>query len=191
MINAETKKIVRQALPILFLCVIIEVGAGSVLGGMEDSFKLLPGLIILVPPLLGLRGNISGALASRLSTALHAGILDPRLLWGPKLRTNVLSSFFLTFLVSATAGVLAWIVTLIIGIASVPIYTFIIIAVLAGMFSSLILIGLTIAVAFTSYIKGFDPDNVTGPIMASIGDIFTVIAIYVSVLVVRLIGLIG
>ncbi|KXB02260.1 hypothetical protein AKJ44_00895 [candidate division MSBL1 archaeon SCGC-AAA261F17] len=184
MADVTARNIVGQALPILLLCVLIEVGAGLVLGGMEENFKLLPGLIVLVPPLLGLRGNISGALASRLGTALHQGVLDPRFLWGPEMRVNVFSSFFLTLLVSASAGILAWLVTLLVGIESVSLFTFLAIAIIAGILSSFILIGLTIGIAFMSYAKGFDPDNVTSPLMASIGDIFTIICIYISVLLV-------
>jgi solute carrier family 41 len=58
-------------------------GVGMVLAGLEldkvqhwTSFQEVNGLYILVPPLLGLKGNIEMTLASRLSTAANLKILD-------------------------------------------------------------------------------------------------------------------
>ncbi len=72
----------------------------------------------MIPPLLALRGNISGALASRLSTALHQGVIDPASLWGSEVKTNVGASVFLTFMVSLSTGVLAFVVTVLTGLHS-------------------------------------------------------------------------
>lgn len=38
----------------------------------------MPEALILIPPLLGLKGNLGMTLASRLSTMAHAGLLDLR-----------------------------------------------------------------------------------------------------------------
>lgn len=176
----------RQALPILLLCALFQVGAGSILGGMESSF-MLPGILVMVPPLLALRGNIGGALASRLGTGLHQGVIDPGSLWGPEVRTNVGASIFLTFLISVTTGIFAFVVTVLTGLHAVTLALFldlVLIALIAGMLSSFGLIGLTVLVALFSYRRGWDPDNVTSPLMASIGDFFTVISLYIGVILI-------
>ena len=58
-------------------------GFGMVLAGLLldnvqhwKVFKSCPELFILVPALLGLKGNLEMTLASRLSTAANLGILD-------------------------------------------------------------------------------------------------------------------
>jgi len=50
-----------------------DLAAGATLGFMTDTLALLPGLMILIPPAIGMRGNIFGALGSRLGTAMHVG----------------------------------------------------------------------------------------------------------------------
>lgn len=176
----------RQALPILLLCALFQVGAGSILGGMESSF-ILPGVLVMVPPLLALRGNIGGALASRLGTGLHQGVIDPGSLWGPEVKTNIGASVFLTFLISVATGGLAFAVTVLTGLHAVTLALFldlVLIALIAGMLSSFALVGLTVLVALFSYRRGWDPDNVTSPLMASVGDFFTVISLYIGVFLV-------
>jgi len=58
------------------------------------------------------------------------------------------------------------------------------IAVFAGFLSGLILALLTVFVAVKSYARGWDPDNITSPTMATIGDFVTIACIYLAVLLV-------
>lgn len=184
--RSELETIIRQALPILLLCGLFQVGAGSILGGVEESFAV-PGILVMVPPLLALRGNIGGALASRLGTGLHQGVIDPGVLWGDEVKTNFFASIFLTFLVSLFIGTLGSIVTIVTGLHPFSLHLIIVlvsIALIAGMVSSFGLVGLTVLIALFSYRRDWDPDNVTSPLMASIGDFFTIISIYIGVLLV-------
>ena len=64
-----------QAMPVVIATSIGELFAGSILGKMHERLDLIPGLIILVPAIMGLRGNIGTALGSRLSASLHLGII--------------------------------------------------------------------------------------------------------------------
>lgn len=187
MVKTEVSDIVRGALPLLLFCALFQFGAGSLLGRMENEFRILPGLLVMVPPLLGLRGNVSGALASRLGTGLHQGVIDPGSLWGPEVRTNVGASVCLTFMVSIVAGFLAAGVTILTGasFSVLIILKLVLIAVFAGVFSSAGLIALTVMVALFSYRRGWDPDNVTSPLMASMGDLITVLSIYIALILVK------
>src|ERR671918_426120 len=47
--------------------------AGLTLGAITGTLEDLPGLLVLVPAAIGMRGNVFGALGSRLGTAIHAG----------------------------------------------------------------------------------------------------------------------
>lgn len=169
------------------LCALLQFGAGSVLGGMENSLTILPGILVMIPPLLALRGNIGGALASRLGTGLHQGIVDPEVMWGPEVKTNVGASLFLTFIVSLVAGVLSFFVTVLTGLNPFTFYLFrvlVSIALIAGMLSSFVLIGLSVFVALFSYRRGWDPDNVTSPLVSSLGDFVTMACVYIAVVLV-------
>uniref|UniRef100_T1H3S4 SLC41A/MgtE integral membrane domain-containing protein n=1 Tax=Megaselia scalaris TaxID=36166 RepID=T1H3S4_MEGSC len=63
-----------------FLAGIGTIGAGIILGRVEDwdVFKHIPELYILVPALLGLKGNLDMCLASRLSTQANLGNMTSR-----------------------------------------------------------------------------------------------------------------
>src|SRR5437867_7658059 len=60
-----------------FVALLISSGgdllAGLTLGAITGTLEALPGLLVLVPAAIGMRGNVFGALGRRLSTAIHAG----------------------------------------------------------------------------------------------------------------------
>jgi len=181
--EVNIRAIVVQGLSVLLLCAIIELGAGFTLKEMERRFALIPGLAIMTLPLLDLRGDINGALASRLGTALHTGVIEPKLKLTAELKANLVATLILSLIASATIGGLSWLTGVVMGL-TVNILRLIGVAVMAGFISGLILAGLTILVAVFAYLHGWDPDNITSPMMATIGDFLMVICIYLAVLAV-------
>jgi mgtE-like transporter len=182
--GVNVRAIVIQGLLILTLCAFIELGAGFALKSMEKYLTLLPGLIVMVPPLLSLRGTINGALASRLGTALHTGIIKPRLALTAELKANIAASLILSFLASATIGLFSYAACILVGAEPIGVLSLVAIAVIAGFTSGLILATLTVSVAVVSFKKGLDPDNITSPTMATLGDFVTVACIFLSVILV-------
>src|SRR3546814_19321126 len=67
----------RQGLVALALNSTSSLIAGAALGALTDTFERYPGLLLLVPAALGLRGNVFGAPGHRVSTSNHAG--EPQL----------------------------------------------------------------------------------------------------------------
>ena len=47
--------------------------AGFFMVTMEDYIVMIPGMIVLIYAAIGMRGNIFGAMGSRLGTAMHMG----------------------------------------------------------------------------------------------------------------------
>src|SRR6476660_9382944 len=60
-----------------FIALLISSGGdlvtGITLGAITNTLEMLPGLIVLVPAAIGMRGNVFGALGSRFGTQIHAG----------------------------------------------------------------------------------------------------------------------
>ena len=54
---------------------------------------------------------------------------------------------------------------------------------IAGIISNLIMLPITMLVSFKSFQHGWDPDNITSPIIAAFGDLFTLPAIILSILI--------
>ena len=67
----------RQSLVALFLNSCTSFVAGAVLGAIVGTFEELPGLLLMVPAAIGLRGNIFGTFGNRVSTSVHAGTFSP------------------------------------------------------------------------------------------------------------------
>ena len=64
----------RQGLIALVLNSSTSLAAGAVLGSLTETFERRPGLLVLVPAAIGLRGNVFGSLGNRVSTSIHAGV---------------------------------------------------------------------------------------------------------------------
>jgi mgtE-like transporter len=180
------KEMVKQSLPLIILCGLGAIVAGSTLSLMTDLFYKIPGLILVIPAIIAMRGNISTALGSRLGSAYHLGVIDSDNLWNDELKQNILGSLVLSFFVSIIIGILAYVTSLILGI--VPNALMLIsIVIIAGVISGLILTSLTIIIIYLVFKRGYDPDNITGPALATFGDIITMICIFGSALLVEVV----
>jgi len=179
------KNLVKQSLPLLILCGLGAIIAGSTLGLMnasdpnENLFLRIPGLIILIPAVIAMRGNISTAFGSRLGSAYHLGIIDADNLLNEELKQNIMGSLFLSFFMSFLIGILAYIISLFLGVSPNPIMI-ISIVLIAGVLSGLILSFMTIGIIYLVFKRGYDPDNITGPALATFGDIITILCIFAS-----------
>jgi len=164
----------------LLLCSFGALFAGVVLGYFSDNLILVPGLMVLIPPAIGMRGNIFGALGARLGTALHLGTLGPGLQGNSVLRRNSEASLVITVASSVALGLLVAAICWALGVNSIPWWGFVFISVIGGILASMVVLGFTIAVALASYRRGWDMDNVSAPIVAAIGDLVTVPMLFIA-----------
>jgi mgtE-like transporter len=178
------KTMVKQSLPLLIFCGLGGIVAGSTLGVMIDILQNIPGLIVVIPAIIALRGNISTALGSRLGSAYHLGVIDADNLWNEELKQNIIGSLVLSFLVSIIIGVLAYVTSLLLGVQPDPV-KLITIVLLAGVVSAIILMLLTVVIIFLVFKRGYDPDNITGPTLTTFGDIVTMFCIFGSAILVE------
>jgi len=178
------KEMIRQSLPLLVLCGIGGIIAGSTLGVMADILKTIPGLIVVIPAIIALRGNISTAFGSRLGSAYHLGVIDADNMWNDELKQNILGSVILSFITSIVIGVLAYVSSILLNVYPDPV-KLIVIVIIAGAVSALILTQLTIVIIYAVFRRGYDPDNITGPALATFGDIVTMLCIFGSAIFVE------
>ena len=68
------RRTIRQGFVALVVADLGSLVAGLALGTITHRLKVLPGLIVMVPAAIGMRGNIFGALGSRLGTSIHSGL---------------------------------------------------------------------------------------------------------------------
>lgn len=178
-------RIYRESLPVLVVSLLGGIFAGSVLGsgGMIDGFQRYPGLLLLLPAFLATRGNVYGALGARISSGLHQGLLEPRFRWDDRFVAAVTASFVNGIGISVFVGVLAWgILWLFPGRDPARLVELVGITFISGVLTSITLIGGLLALVFLGYRHGLDPDNLIGPIVTTMGDVFGVVFLYVAIL---------
>ncbi|MBI2971934.1 MAG: magnesium transporter [Candidatus Aenigmarchaeota archaeon] len=156
--------------------------AGVLLAFATNQIELIPGVLILLPGFLEMRGNISGSLSGRLSSGLFLGALKPEVRNNRVLRGNIAAALLLVILVSTLLGIVAYAATYyVFGIGSPKI---ILIAFAAGLLSSIIEIPLTIITTFWLFRHGHDPNNIMGPYVTTTGDIVSIASLLFAMVIV-------
>ena len=101
-------------------------------------------------------------------------------MWNESLKQNVIGSLTLSVLVSAAIGVFAYGTTVLIFHQAVSLFFLLGTVLLAGITSGLLLTMFTIGIIYLVFKRGYDPDNITGPALATVGDITTMLCIFAS-----------
>ncbi|XP_044047874.1 solute carrier family 41 member 2 isoform X2 [Siniperca chuatsi] len=157
-------------------------GFGTVSTGMLldvvqnwDVFQEITEIFILVPAVLGMKGNLEMTLASRLSTAVNAGKMEPArekwMLIVGNLALKQLQATVLALLASLMATLLGWMAEgkmpfhHVVLLCSTSVST----AFIASLLQGIIMVGVIIG----SKRMGVNPDNVATPMAASFGDLIT------------------
>jgi mgtE-like transporter len=140
--------------------------------------------MILIPPAIGMRGNIFGALGSRLGTAMNIGTFELSLRKGSLLRQNFEASLLLTVVMSFLMGVMASGIATLLGVEAEPVEVFVFISVAGGVLAGIMLVFINILVAFIGFRRGWDIDNFSAPIITAAGDIVTLPMLFLAAILV-------
>ncbi|ASJ11346.1 magnesium transporter MgtE [Thermococcus sp. P6] len=158
------------ALPALVVCLLLDFFAGAFLGRFFEKIMVsYPVMLVILPGLMGLRGNIYGAMASRLTTMLHLGEMEPSL----KDR-NVTKNVILSIFLSLVPVTVLWLVGVLkVGDLRSGFVVFLIV------FTSMVFVGLimgyaTVLATVLPFKRGIDPDTIAAPLVTSAGDLVTI-----------------
>lgn len=158
------------------------IAAGTILAFVVNKIELIPAIFILLPGFLEMRGNISGSLSARMSSALFLDVAKPKVRKNRILRGNVLAAILLAIVVSTVLGFVAFFANMVFfGVLD---YRIIAISLMAGLLSNLIEIPLTVFTTFWLFRHGHDPNNIMGPYVTTTGDISSILSIFIAVLII-------
>jgi len=171
------RRIMLESYPILFICVLIGLFAG---GTLEKSLTGIKGtlVIMMVPLLNGIGGNLGCILGARLGSALHLGTVEPRLK-GRVLRKNVHASVLTSIGIFLFISVIFFVIACMWGMGFVMAAKHALAFILAGMLLTPVIVASVVTLAFLSFQKGLDPDNVVIPIATSIIDVAAAISLLI------------
>jgi mgtE-like transporter len=158
----------KVTFPALLLCLIFDFVGGTFLGGYFEKLMVsYPIILVVLPGIMGLRGNIYGALASRFTTSLFLGEMKPSLR-----DRKVFEGLVLGITLSLLPVILLWFV----GFVKVGKNALEVLAILLSstIFVSILLSYATAVVSVIPFRKGVDPDAVASPLITSIADLLTI-----------------
>jgi mgtE-like transporter len=163
--------------------------AGLTLGAITNTLETLPGLLVLVPAAIGMRGNIFGGLGSRFSTAIHTGTFRVSRRLDTLVGQNVAASLALSLSISLVLAVLAKAVSVGFGVAnSISIVDFVVISVVGGVLSSIVVLLVVVFVTAITVRRDLDLDNVNTPIVTAAGDMVTLPSLFLATYLVGITG---
>ena len=163
-----------QSLVALGLLATVSVVVGVLLGASADRLGQLGGLLLMVPAAIALQGKIFGALGSRLGTAIHAGTFRLSLRPATVVGENILAGLALSIVSSAMLAMLAKAAAELFNIpVPMSLAAFVVISTLGGVISSLFVLVVALGMAAGSVRFGWDPDNVTAPLVTAAADVIT------------------
>jgi len=176
----RVRRVLEETIPLIIFFSTLELVSGGFLSRMTTEMELLPGLLIMIPPLLGLRGSIGSALGARLGSALHMGLIRPNKIT-KDLKTNIYSSLIMSAIMSLVLAIMSWFACSITSTACISLYGFVIISFAAGFMSGVILTFMAVLISIYGFRRGLDPDDVTTPTIGTLGDMVTVIYLFIVV----------
>jgi mgtE-like transporter len=161
------------------------LAAGAFLGSITGTLEKYPGLLVLVPAAIGMRGNIFGSFGNRVSTTIHAGTFTLSTRRDTVLGQNVLAAGILTISISLVAAAIAKAIAVGLGLeGSIGLLDLSTISILGGVLGSLVVLAATLGLTAGAVRYGWDLDNVTAPLVSTLGDVLTLPALWLATFVV-------
>lgn len=179
----DHRRTLRQGLLALTFSGGVGLVAGLMLGAMEGILEELPGLLVLVPAAIGMRGAIFGALGARLGTGMLLGQYELTLKRRSFVGHNVEAAVVLTLASSAVAGVLAWAIAAMFGLRSIDLLSLVMISSLGGVLASAFVLAGVLVLARTAFTRSWDMDAIGSPLITATGDMVTLPGLVVAALV--------
>ncbi|MFI5044435.1 MAG: magnesium transporter [Acidimicrobiales bacterium] len=171
----------RQSLVALGLNSTTSFVAGAFLGAITGTFETYPGLLVMVPAAIGLRGNIFGTFGNRISTAIHTGTFRFSFRRETVLGQNVVASLSLTFVLSLILAVVARITAVGFGIENaIGIIDLALVSILGGLLASFIVLAATVLLSVGAVRRDWDMDNLVAPTVSTLGDVITIPSLFVA-----------
>ncbi|MFQ5970497.1 MAG: magnesium transporter [Nitrososphaerales archaeon] len=169
-------RMLKTTMPILIGMAGLGIVAGMILESFEAQLFAFPAILVLVPALIGIGGNVGTIFGSRLATAIHLGILEFKFT-NRIFRNNITAITIASLVIFLALGFASYIIASLVGIAALPLVSVVVLSLSSGLILIAALIPTAIIVAYISYRKGLDPDDTIIPTVTPIGDIIGVLAL--------------
>lgn len=183
---SEDRVALRDTFVALLLVVLAGLGAGATLAAVSGTLQELPGLLLLVPAAIAVKGNVFGAVGSRLGTAIHtgtfrAGTLRATVRLDSVVGQNTVAAMVLSLFTGVALAVLVKGFALAFDISpTMTLSDFIVISTVGGLLAAVVILLITLALTTGAVRFGWDLDNVVAPVVTATADVITIPALVVA-----------
>jgi mgtE-like transporter len=175
--DPSVRRIVRESVGVLTAAVTLQVLAGTVIESRVERLLAVPALLVLIPPFVAACGSLGGMLASRFSSKLHIGLLEPRRFPGKVAGLDMSLTFLLALLAFSGVGAVGWIAAIAVGLTPPPAPVILAIALLGGVMATALLAIVAYTAATATFRFGWDPDNHSIPIVTATMDLLGILCL--------------
>jgi mgtE-like transporter len=179
------QRTLRQGLVALALSTLAGFVAGLTLAHITGTLEELPGLIVLIPAAVGMKGTIFGAIGARLGTANVAGLFEPTLRPGSVLQRNVYVAVVTTFSSALWLAILSVLASAAFGVPSISLWRLATVSIVGGAIGSALILMITLTLSVLSYRRGWDLDSVSTPMVTALGDMTTLPSLFLATYLLR------
>ncbi|MFW9949323.1 MAG: magnesium transporter [Candidatus Thorarchaeota archaeon] len=175
----DTKgRIIKETFPSEMVSIVGDIFAGIVLTFLILPFKSVLVLLIIIPALLSLRGNITSPFIARTARDLIIGEFNVKS-W----IENVLATYLLSIVTALIIGLFSLLLDLLFfKYFLLPFEKLIYIPILSIFFTLSITIPISTTLNYIIFIYGLNPNNIVNPVMTAIGDFAMVVCFYLTLL---------
>jgi mgtE-like transporter len=178
------RRILVESFPVVVAAGVLQLVAGLTIESRLASFTALPALLVLVPPFLAAAGALGGLLSSRLSSALHLGLMAPTGLPRGPARVSIALVLVLAVPLFTLCSVVADAGSAVTGLASPGALRLLGVTVVGGAVAT----GFVVLVAYYGTIVavrlGLDPDTYGIPVVTASVDLVGAFALVLGILAV-------
>ena len=174
------QRTLRQGLVALAISTLAGFVAGLTLAHVTGTLEELPGLIVLIPAAVGMKGTIFGAIGARLGTANVAGLLEPTLKRGSVLQRNLYVAVVTTCSSALWLALLSVLVSAAFGQPSIAFWRLATVSIVGGALGAALVLLITLGLSVASYRRGWDLDSVSTPMVTALGDMTTLPSLYLA-----------
>lgn len=176
------KKIVHHGLPLLTVCIFVEIFAGQILQWNQETIvTMFPIFLVSIPVINGVGGNIGSVLGARLASGLHVGYISLSLK-DKKMHDNLITSISVGFVSYLFLAILIYFIASFGGLQKgIYLMKFVAVVLGAGVLLVFVVSLVSVFTAFLSFKKGLDPDDIVAPVVTTMGDVLGVVFLFVFI----------
>ncbi len=179
MVVFDPKHMLIRSVPILTALILVEMVGGSALGRSYDSIR--PIFLMLLPPFIAVGGNVGSVFGSRISSALHLGLIRPSLRANGTLKSNMVALTISGIISFTCLGFFVYVVSSMARIAELGLVRFISITFLSGICLTFFTIGVSLWTCLASFQKGLNPDDVVVPVVTTLTDLVGIVLLLIFI----------